>query len=73
MSKFRIGQRVRCINQPIAHDERDRILFEGRTYTIKKIIDGHYVILGEIGRPHNFSEGRFELINDILPDELFTL
>ncbi len=70
--KFKIGQKVRCVQQPTNHDESDRILFLDRIYTIKHYIDGCYVVLVEPKRQHNFRESRFEPI-DILPEDLFTL
>ena len=70
--KFHIGQKVICVNEPTNHDERDRIVFKNRIYTVGDYVDDAYVVLREIKRRHNFSEDRFEKA-DILPEDLFTI
>ena len=70
--KFKIGQKVRCVQQPTNYDESDRMIFLNRIYTVKAYIKGHYVVLVEPNRQHTFREDRFEPI-DILPEDLFTL
>lgn len=71
--KFQVGQRVRCISQPTMYCEEDRILFDNHIYTVGSYVGSEYVVLREIKRTHNFREDRFELANDLLPEDLFTV
>lgn len=71
--KFQVGQRVKCINQPEHYNEHDRLISNNVVYTVKDYVGNSYVVLKEIKRAHNFREDRFELANDLLPEDLFTL
>ncbi len=68
--KFKRGDRIRCIkSEPVT----GRIT-KGKMYTVV-ISDTpiHCGIIDDIGTYYNYKVDRFELIKDILPDDLFQL
>ena len=57
MSKFKIGDKVRCVEA-----YQGQWIEEGETYTVKDCIEREYVQLEEIAERHNYHESRFELV-----------
>ena len=59
MSKFKIGDKVRCVEA-----SQGQWIEEGETYTVKKCALLEYVQLEEIAERHNYHERRFELVSE---------
>ena len=59
MSKFKIGDKVRCVEA-----YQGQWIEEGETYTVKDCIEREYVQLEEIAERHNYHESRFELVSE---------
>ena len=57
-SKFKIGDKVRCIEAA-----QGQWLVVGEIYTVKGV-DCEYVKLEEIVAQHNYHESRFELVSE---------
>ena len=57
MSKFKIGDKVRCVEA-----YQGQWIEDGETYTVKDCIEREYVQLEEIAERHNYHESRFELV-----------
>ena len=58
MSKFKIGDKVRCVEAGQGH-----WIEVGEIYTVK-CVDREYVQLEEITEKHNYYESRFELVSE---------
>ena len=58
MSKFKIGDKVRCVEASQGH-----WIEVGEIYTVK-CVDRKYVQLEEIAEKHNYYESRFELVSE---------
>ena len=58
MSKFKVGDKVRCIEASQGH-----WIEVGEIYTVK-CVDRKYVQLEEIAEKHNYYESRFELVSE---------
>ena len=58
MSKFKIGDKVRCVEASQGH-----WIEVGEIYTVK-CIDREHVQLEEIAEEHDYYESRFELVSE---------
>ena len=58
MSKFKIGDKVRCVEVDQGH-----WIEVGEIYTVK-CVDREYIHLEEIVAQHNYHESRFELVSE---------
>ena len=58
-SKFKIGDKVRCIEAA-----QGQWLVVGEIYTVKNCVDREYVQLEEIAERHSYHESRFELVSE---------
>ena len=58
MSKFKIGDKVRCVEADQGH-----WIEVGEIYTVK-CVDREYVQLEEIAEKHDYYESRFELVSE---------
>ena len=58
MSKFKVGDKVRCIEADQGH-----WIEVSEFYTVK-CVDREYVQLEEIAEKHNYHENRFELVSE---------
>lgn len=58
MSKFKIGDKVRCVEA-----SQGQWIEVGVIYTVK-CVRGEYVCLDEITEKHNYHESRFELVSE---------
>ena len=58
MSKFKIGDKVRCVEADQGH-----WIEVGEIYTVK-CVDREYIHLEEITEKHNYYESRFELVSE---------
>ena len=58
MSKFKIGDKVRCVEANQGH-----WIEVGEIYTVK-CVDREYIHLEEITEKHNYYESRFELVSE---------
>ena len=70
MSKFKVGDKVRCI----ACSTREHILNLGNIYEVAAITEDNFVHLQGVQVHHKLSVGRFELVepNPVLtPEEVF--
>jgi len=60
MSKFKIGNKVRCVEA-----SQGQWIEEGKIYTVKECVDREYVQLEEIAEKHDYYESRFvELVSE---------
>ena len=57
MSKFKIGDKVRCISA-----QAYQYIKLGDIYTVKEVIDDKYLILEEFHVDHDYNEDKFELV-----------
>ena len=70
MSKFKVGDKVRCVDC----STREHILNLGNIYEVASIIEDNFIRLVGVQVYHNLSVGRFELVepNPVLaPEEVF--
>ena len=58
MSKFKIGDKVRCVEA-----DQGQWIEDGEIYTVK-YVDCVYIHLEEIVAQHNYNESRFELVSE---------
>ena len=63
MSKFKIGDKVRCVEA-----SQGQWIEVGEIYTVKECKYLEFVKLEEIAEQHNYHESRFELVSETKPN-----
>ena len=59
MSKFKVGDKVRCVEA-----DQGQWIEDGEIYTVKECKYWEYVQLEEIAERHSYHESRFELVSE---------